>query len=200
MEGFEEDSDGNCSRSGVSGDFSLGPPQSCTDPVEGFARLSEQAADRGLDLIIEAETEAGPCNFVPGALASQDMDGDGDVDLLFNDPEGFPLIYAYQDGRFSRGPAGPEVSAPFGRPVLSFGTADLDGDSLPEVVVVGESLALLSWNLGELGFSDWRPTPAPASPAWASVTWTATAIWTWPYPAWTSWPMRGRWPQRATTS
>ena len=137
-------------------EFSYGDEVVCEEPVEGFARLFENGMDRGVDIYREADRTAGPCGAPPGGLIVQDLDGDGDPDLLLNDPAGFPHTWVYRDGGFRQPAVDQDVIETYGRAVLAIGAVDLDGDALPEVVVVGEDLVLLAWNLGDLEFADWQ--------------------------------------------
>ena len=80
-------------------DYELGEVQECADSsVEGFDRFTERAADFGLDLVIEGQYEPGPCGYIPGNVVAQDIDDDGDTDLLYNLRTEAPALYL-NDGR-----------------------------------------------------------------------------------------------------
>ncbi len=137
--------------------FDLGPEIVCASPRAGFDRLVEQGAERGLAPVEGSlSNEPGCWSFPPGIVA-RDMDGDGDIDLLLGRSGGFPTLYV-NDGKGGLTETVVErpedLATRFGRPMLGLSAVDLDGDSLPEVALVAEGLALLSWNLGEHRFSE----------------------------------------------
>lgn len=125
----------------------LAPIRSCDSPVEGFARFE-------LEPVVhtpEIDRDTGPCPFVRGGLVAQDLDADGDTDVLVHDVTGFPTLLENIDGALSER----AVDLDARRDVYATSAVDLDGDGLGEVVVVGPDLVLISWNLGDLQFSDW---------------------------------------------
>lgn len=130
------------------GSIVAGEEVRCAAPTAGFERLTERAEERGIDLVYEGGLSPGSCALIPGGVAAVDLDDDGDVDLLFQRPEGFPHTF-WNDGtgRFEAGPPG-EAITPYGRHALGFAAVDLDGDRLPEIAVVGASFAALARNLG----------------------------------------------------
>lgn len=134
--------------------FEAGPERVCDAPVSGFVRLEEQGQSRGLTQQNPDTSEARSCPTIPGGVVASDLDGDGDPDLLFNNPLGAPWIYSNEGGVFTEGPTG---SSPYSdRRVEAIGAFDLDGDGLPELLAVGEGMALLAHNEGELQFSTWE--------------------------------------------
>ncbi len=137
--------------------ITLGPPVSCDAPTPGFERLTERAAERGLDRpMVPLPWE--PCVPLSGAVAAEDLDGDGDVDVLLSNNDGFPHLFANDgNGFFTEVPVGHDVLARFGRNVYGHGIVDLDGDGLPDVVVWGPSLVLASLNEGGLRFGEFEP-------------------------------------------
>jgi hypothetical protein len=77
------------------------------------------------------------------------------MDLMFSRPEGFPHVYRNEGGTFTALPGlGPDTTESLGRPTLAQAAADLDGDRLPELLLVGEGFAALVPNLGEFSFGD----------------------------------------------
>ena len=138
------------------GSIVAGPEVLCEAPVAGFERLTNVAEERGIDLVYPGGPSPGSCALIPGGVAAVDLDDDGDVDLLFQNTDGFPHTF-WNDGsgRFQRGAAGDSI-AQYGRSALGFAAVDLDGDRLPEIAVVGASFAALSRNLGGGSFSDFE--------------------------------------------
>ncbi len=70
----------------------------CETPVEGFDRLQSVAMERGLDLVLPADDSPRSCLYVPGGVVASDLDLDGDPDLLFSRPEGFPHLFSSEGG------------------------------------------------------------------------------------------------------
>jgi hypothetical protein len=128
----------------------LGPAQVCEAPVAGPDRL--QLSDRGVDHVMVNEGETDPCGAPRGALVAQDLDLDGDPDLLVLDRDGLHAAWDNRDGQLV------EVPLALGteRTVYTLGAADLDGDALPELIVAGADLVLVSRNLGGLRFGAWE--------------------------------------------
>ena len=133
----------------------LGDEVVCANPVSGFNRFEEQGAQRGLDLDLTPYDEVGGCNYIPSALVAQDLDNDGDPDLAFNNPNGFPYLYENDGGQFTQRVVNwslPDAS----RISMAFSAVDLNGDSLPDILLVAENLLLVSWNTGDFGFTDFQ--------------------------------------------
>lgn len=126
----------------------------CGQPTEGFLRLQPGGAvARGLDLVAPADDTPRSCMWMPGGLVASDLDGDGDTDLAFGRPDGFPSIWENSGGALSEAGSLPQGStATLGRPTLVQAAADLDGDRLPEILLAGEGFVLSSRNLGGLAF------------------------------------------------
>jgi len=135
--------------------ISLGDEKLCSEPVAGPDRFVDEAALRGLDSPqVLTEYPGGCLVVVPGGVVAQDLDLDGDVDLLLYRAEGFPRLFA-NDGTGHFNERGPDhdVLQRFGFQAAAHAAVDLDGDQLPEVVVVGGGFAVLSRNLGGLEFA-----------------------------------------------
>ena len=131
----------------------LGEEQTCPTPTEGLARFEESGAERGLDLVYEASTTTRRCPVIPGGIAAGDLDGDGDEDLAFHRLDGFPALYSNDgQGHFQRAEVDVSWEDSEGREPLAIGLADRNGDGLPEIWVVSESLLRVSENLGDLDF------------------------------------------------
>ncbi len=137
-------------------DVEWGPVQRCAAPVDGLEGFVDRAAERGLDIEIEGDTTQGTCNYIPGGVVAQDMDADGDIDLLYNNEADFPHLFVNDgSGHFTREAVavGP---APDGRKFYNTAAVDVDGDRLPDVFRVGDGFLVWSRNLGDLRFGDWE--------------------------------------------
>ncbi|MCP4805261.1 MAG: CRTAC1 family protein [Proteobacteria bacterium] len=118
----------------------------------GFGRFTEDAADRGAGVGHDVDEDWGACPYMRSGLVAQDMDSDGDVDVVLHETDGALTLYVNEGGQLTA----ETVTAPTPRDVYATSAVDLDGDGLPELAVVGQDLALVSWNLGERAFSDWE--------------------------------------------
>ena len=151
----------------------LGEVQRCSDAVEGWDRFTESAAERGAAIERTIERSTGPCPYLRNGVVAQDLDGDGDVDLLLHQSELFPLILENEGGSFTQH----QLDLPPSRTAYATSAVDLDGDGLPEVAVVGQDLALVSRNLGGLDFEAWEtvlddpvfPNTCHVSMSWADL-------------------------------
>ena len=137
-------------------DFDWGPVQSCPDSaVEGFDRFEEKGSELGVALVLDGQTEAGPCGYVPGNVVAQDIDADGDIDLLYNQRTQSPALYLNDgQGQFTA----VETVLPGlveGRPIYAMALMDITGDELPELWATGVGMAMWSENHGNLDFGDW---------------------------------------------
>ncbi len=138
--------------------FEIGDEVVCGTPVEGWARLEEQAEARGLAAGEPHDHRAGNgCLFAPGGVLAHDLDGDGDVDLAFTRVGGLPTLYA-NDGSGGFEPVAWPAEAVEGvaaldRPILAASAVDLDGDGLSEIALSGQGVAMLLHNEGGLAFA-----------------------------------------------
>jgi len=141
-----------CTTPPLSDAFTLGPQIECMDPVSGIDRFVESGDERGLTTMV-GTTGAGSQGQVAqgGALAIDDLDGDGDFDIV-QSPK---TIYVNDGtGHFTHmnGPIVSTLEGASGYVAL----ADLDGDGLPELVGDwNETMPIqprLWRNLGEMQF------------------------------------------------
>ena len=127
-------------------DFLVSGEIVCDAPVSGLARLSEEGAERGL------LPGSAPHEFAQSQVVAQDLDGDGDIDLLYpiagsgvltvfrNDGEGFFEV-------------GSQLPYPPGVPPTGTAAAvDLTGDGLPEVILASSPQFFVFPNQGDGNF------------------------------------------------
>lgn len=128
------------------GPATVEPAAPCEAPTSGFARLLGTDGPH----TSPADSADRSCLWMPGGVVASDLDGDGAHELLFGRPDGFPALYTNHelvDVPWS-------TVALFGRETLAQAAVDLDGDRLPDVVLVGEGFAASSRNLGGLEFAE----------------------------------------------
>jgi hypothetical protein len=145
------------------GEIQVGAPPGCAAPVDGFARLTDESEARGLVGVV-AEPADGwglEVDGRGGAPVAQDLDGDGDIDLLIQQPGRGPDLYENDGtGQFTlRGEAFPLPLPEAGPADLAIGATDLDGDGYPEVILAGVGGATVVPNRGGLSFGS--PVPVP---------------------------------------
>jgi hypothetical protein len=145
--------------------FSWGEARSCEEPVEGFLRLRDEAAERGLGFEQGGGPGSGFRSCVNGSgVVAEDLDGDGDPDVLTRSLEA-PRIFGNDGtGHFVEQSEKPDWDIDWGF-VDSFGVLDVSGDGLPELLYLGYGFARISSNLGDLHWGD----PEPVWEADASV-------------------------------
>jgi hypothetical protein len=133
--------------------ITLGPEMLCEVPVTGIARLTENAAARGLDLdyAFRSPSEGVDCFAVPGPVLATDLDADGDPDLVFHQRTGLPAVFLNDGGDFRR--VGWESSLNPGEVILTIGAGDLDGDGLPELLLGQLGTVKAASNLGDGRFA-----------------------------------------------
>ncbi|MBN95199.1 MAG: hypothetical protein CL928_14200 [Deltaproteobacteria bacterium] len=135
-----EDDDGDDDDSAVPTfvDFELGPTVVCEAPVLGIDRFREEGADRGLTMILQ-DPEAlwgAASEGTGGSVVAQDMDRDGDMDIVIGRIDGAPwLLENDGNGQFVEHAVSlaPEEQAIQQVSVLS--ALDITGDRLPEIVL-----------------------------------------------------------------
>ena len=132
----------------------LGDERTCAEPVDGFDRLEQVTEERGLAIEVTPMAMA-PCVPLSGGVFAEDLDGDGDVDALLQNPDGFPHLFENDGaGYFTEHTIPFDAVAAYGRRIYGHSIVDLDDDRLPEVVLAGPDLVLAFPNLGELAFGD----------------------------------------------
>jgi hypothetical protein len=126
----------------------------CEQPTDVFDRFVEDGFERGVEYEYPGDASPGSCPFVPGGMVAEDMDADGDIDLLFANRDGFPFAYR-NDGVGAFEQVEIDLSLPLGptRFALGLSVVDLDGDGLPEVAISGASFAAMARNRGDFQFS-----------------------------------------------
>ena len=134
--------------------FTYGDEITCDSPTAGWDRFSEVGAARGLsESIINPEQVFGIEIYGRGGgLVAQDMDADGDLDIVINQVDGSPDFYANDGaGRFTLQDT--SVGGSVGRP-LGVGAADLNGDDLPELFFATGNNVVMARNRGGFEFDD----------------------------------------------
>ena len=128
----------------------------CTDSVQNtWDELTDQAIVRGLQLDIPLWEEYSMCNVIPGGVVAQDLNHDGEIDLLFSNPKGSPWAFRNKGkGQFV------EINIEKRlfdkeRPALALAAVDLNGDFLPELIQSGAGYLAIAENLGDFRFSPW---------------------------------------------
>ena len=88
-------------------------------------------------------------------MIAEDLDLDGDIDLMFWDGEENLHLYANDGtGHFSGRPLPGPPDIGEGRHMRAVGAGDLDGDGLHELVWTGDGSTAVAINQGGLSFSE----------------------------------------------
>lgn len=133
----------------------LGPEITCAAPVDGLDRLTQAPGGRGLATGAIAHPRKRACNYIPGGVVAEDLDGDGDPDVVLRGPDGLPKVFWNLDGDLL--PLVTEHSSPDPeRELYGVAAVDLNGDDLPELLVTGQGLLAMAPNLGDLTWGPWE--------------------------------------------
>ena len=120
-------------------DFSWGDAVICPEPdTSGWARLVDEGMARGLDSPLPAPP-GGDLMSGMAAVAAQDLDADGDIDILIGQP-GRPKCYL-NDGAAFFDPCPEFDESPIHLMSVLVSAVDVDGDQLPDVFAQGEGIA-----------------------------------------------------------
>lgn len=126
----------------------------CENPTEmGPARFTESSADRGLT--IDRPFFWGERTSFDGNLVVQDMDNDGDYDILMGRTAGAPDAFTNDGtGHFTQVPRlFSDILDRF--PAVNTSAAvDLDGDNLPDILMVGLGGVMMARNKGNWEFEE----------------------------------------------
>tara|TARA_Y100001968_G_scaffold191474_1_gene175438 strand:+ start:150 stop:1784 length:1635 start_codon:yes stop_codon:yes gene_type:complete len=136
------------------GTFLRGEVRTCDGPEDGELPLLEQGLERGLDLVLPDSEEVFGffVEGVGGSLVLRDLDGDGDLDLLFPRIDQRALVFANDGtGAFEEVETGLELPD-FAYNITISIAADLNGDRLPELLIAGGGYMAWHPNLGDLRF------------------------------------------------
>ena len=144
-------------------------PVDCADPWDGSGvRLTDEAEERGVTVesltLTDLGQEDGAAHVI---VVAEDLDADGDVDLMVGDLLAGPTLYANDGtGHFDITDVDwamdeqPQVDwLPKEIPSLTsvaVSATDLDGDGLPEIVNVGMGYIAIYQNLGDLQFAPYE--------------------------------------------
>ncbi len=149
------------------GTFEEGPDVVCAAPTSEPLRFAREEQARGLSLAAPVTPEPDdPYTIVRRAVVAEDLDDDGDVDLLIARPDGLPTVHLNDGaGAFTQAagvPPAPQIPVFEGElaRIDLFGAADLDGDRLPDLVGGWEELGVfVAWNEGGGTFSEVETIP-----------------------------------------
>ena len=134
----------------------FGEQQTCPGEEHRWSFLQDQARSRGVQVDIAPHSSREECDYTPGSVVVQDLDGDGFLDILFGEYMSTP--YAFRNdgtGHFSEIELGLTVydSA---RLNLGLAAVDITGDSLPELIMSGAGYVVFAENLGDFRFGQWQ--------------------------------------------
>ena len=132
------------------------PGSACEQPFEGVDRYTEEAVERGITeaMLSPIDVTGRHMGGRGGGVVVQDMDADGDLDILIMKFDDGPWIYANDgNGFFELQPHTLAAGLWDGQGIAAVAAVDLDGDFLPEILQVSSGLFQVFWNQGDLSFS-----------------------------------------------
>ena len=144
------------SGAGLAETLHVGPEVQCEAPVVGLDRFTEEATARGVTEVMldPVEVTGRTLGGRGGGVAIQDMDLDGDLDLVLLKLDDAPFIYANDgSGYFTLSEEQLDADLHQGQPINAIAATDLDGDGLPEILQVLAGMFQVFWNEGDLRFS-----------------------------------------------
>jgi hypothetical protein len=145
----------------------------CTAPEGWATRMTESADLRGLDLSLAPTPESRWTHGFQTGVIAEDLDQDGDIDLLFWDGEERLHLYTNDGAGDFTAAELPEPPARTGGQVLRAAAAgDVDGDGLPDLVWAGDGVAIWARNAGAAAYGPWQvliSEPGPVLSGYASV-------------------------------
>lgn len=134
----------------------------CTEPTAEpvpdppALQLVEVGLERGLgDALFDPFTLRSDSWGLGGHVVAEDLDGDGDIDLLFPQMDLEPKVYENDgSGQFAlRAGAVPTLGPGAVHPMMFSLAVDLDGDMLPELISGGSGALSLAHNEGGMQWS-----------------------------------------------
>jgi len=137
--------------------ITLGAEVVCGSPSAGMNRFLPQAVERGIDrpLSDTAAIDEFLAYGHGGSTIAQDLDADGDIDLIFGRLDGPPDAYVNDGaGHFEHVDLG--IEFPPGRryETTSISAVDLDGDRLPEILTGNGGWFLLFRPVAPLSYGE----------------------------------------------
>jgi len=140
-----------CSGPGVANDDDEATPA----PVSPIIPFEDSGPERGLVTALQSSDglEGVTSWGTGGRLVARDLDGDGDIDLLFAEFTGAPLVYLNDGaGFFSEVDAG--FSLPSGTVTIAATVADLTADGVADLLLSTRASLLLCAGLGDGRFGE----------------------------------------------
>ncbi len=129
--------------------LAVGPTAVCEAPQQGFLRSREEAQERGLDWRWQPDPMFANEVWPGGHLVVHDLDNDGDDDVAFANPRGWPDVYVNDgSGHFAAVDLGDDWVQDYIGHISAMAVADLDGDRRPEWLFASPARLSIARNLG----------------------------------------------------